>query len=88
VFTAQYALSPYTKQIHFVFKGLKTNSRNGLNKLQSSTVVSQTYINHAFPATSKNQCEIRQSFSPAARTSNQGLLSTHIEICKQKLHFF
>jgi hypothetical protein len=35
LFTVRYALSPYIKQIRFVFKGLNTNSRRTENTVVS-----------------------------------------------------
>jgi hypothetical protein len=46
VFTARYALSPYIKQIRFVFKGLKSSGEPVLWDMTLSDIL---YVTHVFP---------------------------------------
>jgi hypothetical protein len=62
VFTARYALSPYIKQIHFVFKGLKEIKPLLLYKHSQRLIVNGGRFGSFFNATRSSQCVTKRNF--------------------------
>jgi hypothetical protein len=48
VFTARYALSPYIKQIRFVFKGLKHIRRCKMYEVADHVIIHQEYVSSLY----------------------------------------
>jgi hypothetical protein len=76
VFTARYALSPYIKQIHFVFKGLNYTARWQCVNMWSGT---QTVI------TVRQYMQLSPNFNRLVLCQHQWIITNGIVICHRLL---